>query len=560
MKKPINEIERLKLIAGLINEINYNDSVYGVKRTTLTEGKKKKEVKELSIDVANPYEYRMGLQYELEQMDDYSNESLEKAKSIVLKNLAKDVNFYTTLLNQDQSPYKFEAPETDKPGMQAKADGYLKKELKKDAKANVQDTLGKKEAGKKKPKGVKVMPDKGVTGSEKTIKENLINEVILKVYHYDPSSGDLEDVDVEYFSSEEEAKKAALAHHWQIAFDNGDTDLSKEDFISQTNFDDFEPYNNYDYKIVSDKGNIKEGLEVTQDDNQIHISADSGDYSGFVEKDGKVSFSLDFEFDMDRIEDEFGEEGITDDNWRDVLGPDHAFVKIIDKIGGDIEAAGDYVMITVDADKLKSIKEGLEEASKDPHDKAKVMKVDGKFEVYTTQDGEIKTFDKEADAKAFADKYNSKNVKEGSFMGGVDLGTSFDKMKGQMNAEDEFNSLMSKYDWYYEMSDDPRAYDRGTAMNSKLKMLGKQIGVDKAIELFNSKAPSDRKITSSFFMEGEDKHSKIKEALKAALKKALKEEDPAMARIEKDEEAAEKALAQILTKKAAVLAKPGTQG
>jgi RIO-like serine/threonine protein kinase len=133
-------------------------------------------------------------------------------------------------------------------------------------------------------------------------------------------------------------------------------------------------------------------------------------------------------------------------------------------------------------------------------------------------------------------------------------------MKGQMNAEDEFNSLMSKYDWYYEMSDDPRAYDRGTAMNSKLKMLGKQIGVDKAIELFNSKAPSDRKITSSFFMEGEDKHSKIKEALKAALKKALKEEDPAMARIEKDEEAAEKALAQILTKKAAVLAKPGTQG
>jgi hypothetical protein len=417
MKKPINEIERLKLIAGLINEINYNDSVYGVKRTTLTEGKKKKEVKELSIDVANPYEYRMGLQYELEQMDDYSNESLEKAKSIVLKNLAKDVNFYTTLLNQDQSPYKFEAPETDKPGMQAKADGYLKKELKKDAKANVQDTLGKKEAGKKKPKGVKVMPDKGVTGSEKT---------------------------------------------------------------------------------------IKEGLEIKQDDDQIEISTDSGDYVGFVEANGKVSFEVYFE-DIEAIEDEFGEEGITQNNWKEALGSDHAFVQIIDKIGGDVEAAGDYVMITVDADKLT-------------------------------------------------------NLKEGSFMGGVDLGASFDKMKGQMNAEDEFNSLMSKYDWYYEMSDDPRAYDRGTAMNSKLKMLGKQIGVDKAIELFNSKAPSDRKITSSFFMEGEDKHSKIKEALKAALKKTLKEEDPAMARIEKDEEAAEKALAQILTKKAAVLAKPGTQG
>jgi hypothetical protein len=417
MKKPINEIERLKLIAGLINEINYNDSVYGVKRTTLTEGKKKKEVKELSIDVANPYEYRMGLQYELEQMDDYSNESLEKAKSIVLKNLAKDVNFYTTLLNQDQSPYKFEAPETDKPGMQAKADGYLKKELKKDAKANVQDTLGKKEAGKKKPKGVKELKDKGVTGSEKT---------------------------------------------------------------------------------------IKEGLEIKQDDDQIEISTDSGDYVGFVEANGKVSFEVYFE-DIEAIEDEFGEEGITQNNWKEALGSDHAFVQIIDKIGGDVEAAGDYVMITVDADKLT-------------------------------------------------------NLKEGSFMGGVDLGASFDKMKGQMNAEDEFNSLMSKYDWYYEMSDDPRAYDRGTAMNSKLKMLGKQIGVDKAIELFNSKAPSDRKITSSFFMEGEDKHSKIKEALKAALKKALKEIDPQLQKLGKDEENAERNLAAILTKKAALLNKPGTQG
>ena len=374
MKKPINEIERLKLMAGLINEVEYNDSVYGVKRTTLTEGKKKKEVKEVSIDVANPYEYRMGLQHELEKMDDYSNESLEKAKSIVLKNLAKDVNFYTTLLNQDQSPYKFETPETDKPGMQAKADGFLKKELKKDAKANVKDTLGKKEAGKKKPKGVKVMPDKGVEGKEKV---------------------------------------------------------------------------------------VKEGLEVKQDNDQIEISDKGGDYVGFIEN-GKVTFSV--------IVDTEGYADIDDSNWKDVLGPGHAFVKIIDTIGGDVSTEKDYVQITVDADKLlnSNIKEELDE-----------------------------------------------------IMPGVNLGASFDKLKGQMSAEDEFNSLMSKYDWYYEMSDDPRAYDRGTAMNSKLKMLGKQIGVDKAVELFNAKAPSDRKITSSFFMEGKDKHSKIKEALKAALKKEI---------------------------------------
>ena len=38
MQKPINEIERLKLIAGLINEVNYNDTVHGVNRNTKTRG------------------------------------------------------------------------------------------------------------------------------------------------------------------------------------------------------------------------------------------------------------------------------------------------------------------------------------------------------------------------------------------------------------------------------------------------------------------------------------------------------------------------------------------
>jgi arginine utilization protein RocB len=45
------------------------------------------------------------------------NESLEKAKEKVLKNLAKDVNYYSNLLNQKQSPFEFKQTETDKPGM-----------------------------------------------------------------------------------------------------------------------------------------------------------------------------------------------------------------------------------------------------------------------------------------------------------------------------------------------------------------------------------------------------------------------------------------------------------
>ena len=143
----------------------------------------------LHIDYANPYEYRHGLQYELEQGDDYSDEALEKAKTTVLKNLAKDANFFSTLLNQKQSHYEFKAPETDAPGMQAKADGYLKKELKKDEKANVKDNLSKSEAAKGKPKGVKEMPDKGVEGKEKVVKEGIDGGIIGKIKDFVGSKG-----------------------------------------------------------------------------------------------------------------------------------------------------------------------------------------------------------------------------------------------------------------------------------------------------------------------------------------------------------------------------------
>ena len=229
MKKPINEIERLKLIAGLINEVDYSESVFGIKSTkqSLTESHTKeakadeavkaevkakkvtpKAPKELHIDQANPYEYRHGLQYELGVDSDYSDESLAAAKAKVLKNLAKDSNYYSTLLNQKQSHYEFKAPETDAPGMQANADGTLKKGAGKLEKANVKDSLGKKEAGKVKPKGVKIMPDKGVTGSVKTIKEGTeVEEGKAKGKFYaifDKARGE----EVDAYDTEEEAQAA----------------------------------------------------------------------------------------------------------------------------------------------------------------------------------------------------------------------------------------------------------------------------------------------------------------------------------------------------------------
>jgi hypothetical protein len=94
-----------------------------------------------------------------------------------------------------------------------------------------------------------------------------------------------------------------------------------------------------------------------------------------------------------------------------------------------------------------------------------------------------------------------------------------DPANGDSSAEGQFNQLMSKYDWYHEMSDDPRKWDTGKAMDQKLKSLSKAIGVDRAVELFNAKAPSDRKVTTAFFAE--DKHSKLKETLKKGLKELM---------------------------------------
>ena len=122
---------------------------------SLQEGKKK-QPKALDADHANPYQYRLGIQYELECSDDYTDEGLEKAKAKTLRNLAKDSNYYTAL-NAKKSPYTFKETETNKPGMQATADGMLKKGAGKNAKANVKDNLGKKEQGTASPKGVKEM-------------------------------------------------------------------------------------------------------------------------------------------------------------------------------------------------------------------------------------------------------------------------------------------------------------------------------------------------------------------------------------------------------------------
>ena len=90
-----------------------------------------------------------------------------------------------------------------------------------------------------------------------------------------------------------------------------------------------------------------EDINVDNDGKQITLSGDSGDYDGFIKNDGTVSFSVVYEDEDDRDGMEFD-----DQNWKDILGDDHVFVKVANTIPTKVEAIGDYVMITVKADDL----------------------------------------------------------------------------------------------------------------------------------------------------------------------------------------------------------------
>jgi len=462
----------------------------------LNEGKKdnkaKKETKTKTVDYVNPYEYRHGLTYELEQADDYSADGLEKAIDKVLKNLTKDITFYSTLLNQKQSSFEFKPSQTDAKGMQANADGTLKKGAGKLEKANVKDNLGKKEAGKSNPKGVKVMPDKGVTGTQKTIKEGLLKEEaednfmdsILDILVNDNI---LTQDDIDKLNNGEYPELLnALYAEFDKYKDYEEADLS----ISTSDL-------NISAKHIAQKlGKINEGLEVKK---SKYISSEEQEDEDFpVLNDDAIRAYL-----------------------KSVIDPE--YIDDVDVFMDDDEGYGESSMYFFDT----------------PDDK----------DPFTIPDNEVERWAEQEMSYYLTsrpDEFPYKSIKE-------ELDVNFEE-----NNETQFEDLMKKYDWYYEMSDDSSKFNAGRSIDKQLQNLGGKIGGNKAVEIFNKYAPADRKVTSTFFTinENEDKKAKLKEL----LKKALKEVDPQLQKLSKDEENAERSLAGILQKKAAILSKPGTQG
>ena len=109
---------------------------------------------------------------------------------------------------------------------------------------------------------------------------------------------------------------------------------------------------NFDLRKYLAEGRLlKEEMELQffNNDEEVALIANSGEYEAEIE-DGKVSFSVVYEDEDDRDGMEFDE-----DNWKSILGPNHAFVEVASKIPTEVEAIDDYVMITVNLEDLKGI-------------------------------------------------------------------------------------------------------------------------------------------------------------------------------------------------------------
>jgi hypothetical protein len=79
------------------------------------------------------------------------------------------------------------------------------------------------------------------------------------------------------------------------------------------------------------------------------------------------------------------------------------------------------------------------------------------------------------------DKQKLKELVKSSLMNEADIETMADKIGGEdelslaSNLLDDFESKLKSHDWYYMMSDDNRAYSKGSDEESGLKKIAKQL-------------------------------------------------------------------------------------
>jgi hypothetical protein len=133
-------------------------------------------------------ELMKGMKFELAKAEVVSDESMVKAKETALKNLQKDPNFYRELFVANYKEVK--EMDEDLKMKEVKENNKVDKPnelkvVKKDAAANTEDTLSKKEAKKKKDgEGIEQMKGStkkisGVKATVATLKEHILNEMSI---------------------------------------------------------------------------------------------------------------------------------------------------------------------------------------------------------------------------------------------------------------------------------------------------------------------------------------------------------------------------------------------
>jgi hypothetical protein len=93
------------------------------------------------------------------------------------------------------------------------------------------------------------------------------------------------------------------------------------------------------------------GIKANVDGDYVTFLSRSGEYDGNIENDGTIRLEI-FYPDMEE-----GEEEIDNDNWKNILGPNHMFVKIANSIPTEVDTEGDAVAITFKASDLISMNE-----------------------------------------------------------------------------------------------------------------------------------------------------------------------------------------------------------
>lgn len=121
-----------------------------------------------------------GTEFELLKMPEITDENLVKAKTKAYKALIKNPKAYMHLVTANAN--EVEKKDKDLRMQPVKGDNKVDKAnamkvIKKDEGSNTQTNLSNKEKAKGNPKGVKEMPDKGVIGTEKVLRESLVRQL-----------------------------------------------------------------------------------------------------------------------------------------------------------------------------------------------------------------------------------------------------------------------------------------------------------------------------------------------------------------------------------------------